>query len=70
MSISMGPKPERCPNPECGRGDGFTFQQVRFVYDSRKQLGTSRVDQIPREKIVIWKCDNCHCLIEYTYDAS
>lgn len=55
---------ERCPNPDCGNVEEFTPKNVRFLYDTQFQMGTSSAQSTPREKISTWECNACHCLIE------
>jgi hypothetical protein len=68
MAFDAGEKPEKCPNPECtGQGE-FIFRGFRFQYDARAQVGTLRVNQVPRTRITTWECEACHAMIEVVRD--
>jgi|GEM_PF-4043901 hypothetical protein len=68
MPVNVGQKPEKCPNPDCGSEDGFTFHSARFQHDVRSQSGTLQAQQIPRARITTWECDSCQSLIEVLGD--
>ena len=68
MPVHVGAKPEKCPNPDCGLAEGFTFKSTQFIYDQRSQMGTTDINQSARARVTTWKCDACESLIEIWAD--
>jgi hypothetical protein len=52
----MTTEPPRCPR--CNRGDNMMLKEFQNVYEKRTEIGNGEPEQLPREQILTWRCQN------------